>query len=319
MVRRRLSILFLLALAVPFAGGRALAADCPTLLPGLHTIPVHSGGVDRPLVLLVPANVRAGRELPLVFDLHGSRANGEQQALVSRFRDLADEKDFLVANPDGAVTLPGKPDEHYWNIPGTILVNGAAVPNGTPDDVQYISDAIDGIAASTCVDRRRVYATGLSGGGRMASLLACQLPDRIAAIAPVAGLRAGLPGPGPDAAPPPGGCAPKRPVPVITFHGTGDPVNPYAGGGAAYWGYGVQAAIDRWVAINGCRADKVKRSRPAPHVVEEQYAKCRDDAEVVLYRTEASDDAGGGHIWPTQPLAATPLAWEFLSRFRLPK
>lgn len=308
-----------LAIIACTAGGEAAAASCPTLGPGLHTVAVRSGGVDRPLALLVPANARPGQSLPLVFDLHGSGGSGERQALVSRLRDLADRKDFLVANPDGAVTLAGKPDEHYWNIPGAPLVNGAAVPAGTPDDVQYVRDAIDAIAAATCLDRRRVYATGLSGGGRMASLLACQLADRIAAVAPVAGLRAGLPGTGADHAPAAASCTPSRPVPILTFHGTGDPVNPYAGGGAAYWGYGVPVALARWLQIDGCRPDKVKRSAPAPHVVEERYTKCSDDAEVVLYRTEAGEDQGGGHVWPTQPFDATPLVWDFLSEHRLPR
>ena len=45
----------------------------------------------------------------------------------------------------------------------------------------------------------------------MSSLLACRLSGRIAAVAPVAGVRAGNP--------------------------AADDTNPYAGGGAAYWHY----------------------------------------------------------------------------------
>ena len=62
-------------------------------------------------------------------------------------------------------------------------------PAGTRDDVQFLSHAIDVAGSVVCVDTKRVYATGVSGGGRMASQLACDLPDRIAAIAPISGVR----------------------------------------------------------------------------------------------------------------------------------
>ena len=204
----------LLAAHLLAAPAAALADGCPFLLgPGLHTVVVHSGGAERPMAVLVPLGAREGKPLALVFDLHGSGSNGEQQALSSGLRDLADREDFVVAHPDGAVTAPGHPEQHFWNIPGVPLIGGAAVPPGTADDVQFISDAIDAVAAATCVDARRVYVTGMSGGARMTSLLACRLAQRIAAVAPVAGLRAGPPGTGADAAPAPEGCQPSRPVP----------------------------------------------------------------------------------------------------------
>ncbi|MGW3571904.1 hypothetical protein ACWDSL_49920 [Streptomyces sp. NPDC000941] len=87
----------------------------------------------------------------------------------------------------------------------------------------------------------------------MASLLACRLADRIAAIAPVAGLRAGNPDPSDPTRPEPGSCAPARPVPVLAFHGQQDPVNPNTGGGPGCWPYSVPAAIDRWGTLDGCR------------------------------------------------------------------
>lgn len=46
---------------------------------------------------------------------------------------------------------------------------------------------LDALGREPCVDARRVYATGLSNGGVMAHRPGCELSDRIAAIAPVAG------------------------------------------------------------------------------------------------------------------------------------
>ena len=37
------------------------------------------------------------------------------------------------------------------------------------------------------------------------------------------------------------------------LNGTADPVNPFAGGGAPYWGYGALAVSERWADINDCR------------------------------------------------------------------
>ena len=330
-----------LAFAALLGSGAALADDCPFLLgAGLHTVVVHSAGAERPMALLVPARARRGKPLALVFDLHGSGSNGEHEALSTGMRDLADREDFLVAHPEGAITAADHPDQHFWNIPGVPLITGAAVPPGTGDDVQFINDAIDAVAAATCVDARRVYVTGMSGGARMTSLLACRLANRIAAVAPVAGLRAGLPGNGPDRAPSPTDCQPSRPVPVVTFHGTDDAVNPYAGGGSPYWGYAVPVAVRRWVQIDGCNpSPKVKRV--SKHVVLERYKDCQDDTDVLLYRTEATASEGGGHVWPggqaprtvppgTDPAAAagfypgreinaTQLIWDFFNGHRMPR
>jgi polyhydroxybutyrate depolymerase len=123
-------------------------------------------------LVFVPAAVAARRALPLVIDLHGSGGNGEQQAQSSRLSDVAAINGFVVANPSGGVTSPNDPNKHYWNIPGTPLYGGGDTPTNAPDDVQFISDTIDQIAAKTCIDKRRIYVAGFSGGGRMTSLLA---------------------------------------------------------------------------------------------------------------------------------------------------
>ena len=84
-----------------------------------------------------------------------------------------------VAEQELAVASP-QAENGRWNVP---------VDSSRADDVAYVSDVIDHVSAQLCVDSARVYATGFSGGARMSSLLACKLNTRIAAIAPVAGLR----------------------------------------------------------------------------------------------------------------------------------
>jgi hypothetical protein len=53
------------------------------------------------------------------------------------------------------------------------------------DDVQFTRDMIKFLAASTCVDPKRIYASGCSNGGGMSYMLACKAADVIAAVAPV--------------------------------------------------------------------------------------------------------------------------------------
>jgi polyhydroxybutyrate depolymerase len=249
------------------------------------------------VLLFVPEQASALRQLPLVIDLHGSGSNGEGQARVSRLADVGAKHGFVVANPSGGIVWPESPQAHFWHIPGTQLAGGREPPASAPDDVQFIGDLIDQVSASTCIDARRIYVTGFSGGARMASLLACRLSERIAAAAPVAGLRAGMPSAANSALPDPATCQPSRPVPIVTFHGTADSTNPYSGGGTQYWQYSVPAALQRWVAINQCQGEPVQSSVTA-HVMRLHYSRCAAGAEVVLHRVDASAEQGGGHTWP---------------------
>jgi polyhydroxybutyrate depolymerase len=292
-------LLALLGAFAPILAHSDTHSGCGTeaLSAGSRSIAVISSGLSRSVLLYVPAAGATGRALPLIIDLHGSGGNGEEQARTTRLSDLAAKDGFVVANPSGGVTLPNAPNNHYWNIPGVPLSGGAQTPADVPDDVQFISDTIDAIATKTCIDPRRIYVTGMSGGARMASLLACRLSTRIAAIAPVSGLRAGLPSSANPSQPNPATCQPQRAVPIVTFHGTGDQVNPYNGDSTPRWGYSVPAALQRWAQIDHCQGEPRER-RVTAHVTLVRYGSCEQGADIWLYRTDASGEQGGGHAWP---------------------
>jgi polyhydroxybutyrate depolymerase len=131
--------------------------------------------------------------------------------------------------------------------------------------------------------------------GAWPSLLACRLNTRIAAIAPMAGLRW------------PGFCR-GRPVPVLTFHGLADGQNPYAGqaaGRGAEWLESVPDALAGWARHNGCGLDVIVDDPPGP-LSTMRYEGCDNDADVRLIRID-----GLGHSWAREDIDATGVMWQF--------
>ncbi len=255
----------------------------------------------RSMLIRLPAGFDPAKRHPLLFVLHGSNGTGAGVLARSGLAATADRHGFIIAAPNGAIPASSG---YAWNIPGVTTVTGRLPNADDPDDVAFITAAAEKLVAQACVDASRVYATGISGGGRMASWLACVAADRFAAIAPVVGLRAGNPLRGQPGKPDPATCRPARPVPVITFAGDQDTTNPIAGGGAPYWQYPMRQALERWATINGCARAR-ETFRISSHVYEERYSGCRAQAEVVAQVTE-----GGGHEW----LADNEVMWAFLSR-----
>ncbi|MGI9823540.1 extracellular catalytic domain type 1 short-chain-length polyhydroxyalkanoate depolymerase [Agromyces sp. Marseille-Q5079] len=320
------------ASAVPAAdtapgGSDDRGVSCSRTLPaGTSNLAVAFDGETFQVRVHVP-ETKAHRSLPLVLDLHGSNNNGGLQASVSGLDAVADAEGFIVVEPTGDLafpaTLPG--GNWAWNVPGVPLTSGDVPGADARDDLVYLTTVVDAVDAAGCVDDARVYATGYSGGGRMASALACAESDVFAAIAPVDGLRAGRADATDLATIEAGTCDPENPVPVIAFHGTADPVNPYDGNADPRWGYSVDVATAAWADINGCRRGPVSTT-VSDEVTKIAWSKCENGADVVLYQV-----AGGGHTWPGSPIdmnafgmgsmttdiSASQLMWDFFEQHAL--
>jgi polyhydroxybutyrate depolymerase len=254
-------------------GIRVTASSTITLTPTI-------AGHRRTVIVHIPQGYAETTKTPLVLNLPGSGETAVQQELLTDMNATADADHFIVAYPQALI-----PDGtgYDWNIPGVPLIGGKPVPAGAPNDVAFLTDLPGYLEAHYCINPARVYASGISGGGRMASKLACDASTIYAAVAPVAGLRRPTP------------CSTTRPVPVIAFHGTADPVDPYNGHGQPYWTYSVPQAEAYWASQDGCTT-KPTVSHPDPTVTLTTYGDCHAGTIVELYTI-----TGEGHEWPGGP------------------
>jgi polyhydroxybutyrate depolymerase len=230
-------------------------------------------------VVHLPTGYTGKNPVALILNMHGSGSDAAQQEGLSGMDATSNADGFIVAYPQGLISSGTGFD---WNIPGVPLIGGATVPPGSANDIAFLTDLVPALATRYCIDLRRVFATGLSGGGRTSSQLACDSPSTFAAIAPVAGLR--YPSP----------CPAARAVPVIAFHGTADPVDPYGGNGQAYWTYSVPTAATRWGKHNHCASSPTTTSGSGYTLT--TYSQCEAGADVKLYSL-----VGEGHEWPGGP------------------
>lgn len=295
----------------------ALLAAEP-LPAGDHIREIQFDGLQRSFVIHVPP--KFPRPAPLVMAIHGAMMDAETMAGFTGLSKKADAAGFVVVYPNGT-----GPAGLFltWNAGGL----RPSLAKTRPDDVGFLIRVLDETAKELPIDSHRVYATGMSNGAMMCYRLAAERADRIAAIAPVAGTMA-IDNP-----------KPKRPVPVIHFHGTHDGLVRFTGPDERvkkFMSYhSVDETIRAWIALDGCPLQPAVDALPdIDHdglcVTRKVYGPGKDGAEVVLYVID-----GGGHTWPgrkpglgpivrtilgksTEDISANDLIWEFFQKYRLP-
>lgn len=287
-----------------------LAATNP-LEPGDHTRSLKVGDLERSYLVHVPPKYDHDRPTPVVLIYHGGGSNPEIMIRFSGMNKKSDEAGFIAVYPSGTGRLENVLTFNGGNCCGYAMRQKV-------DDVEFTRKLLHDLATVINVDQKRVFATGISNGAIITYRLASVLSDRIAAIAPVAGPM------GTET------CDPKRPVPVIHFHGTDDENAPFKGGkGKGVSGtdfYSVEHSIQAWVKANGCNEEPVvtkqqPRVNDGTTIIRKTYSSENGGSEVVLIEI-----VGGGHTWPgglskvrflgktTMNISANDAMWEFFQK-----
>ncbi len=260
---------------------------------------IFSGGISRKFRLYIPLSYDGSKPVPLVMSLHEINETAAIQQTYSNYMLIADTAGFLVLHPQGSTSNP------YWNAGLNTLV----------DDVMFISQLIDSIKLSYNIDLNKVYCSGYGNGGVMSYYLACHLPNKIAAVASVAGSMYNfwiL------------NCKPYRAVPVMEIHGTLDGTVNYAGSAAFA---SVDSVARRWLSLNKCASAATSYSLPDAtnldnsHAVNYLYSGGTDGSTVEVYKV-----IDGSHSWPgaatsmtntNYDFSASQEIWRFFRKFKL--
>lgn len=259
-------------------------------------------GRDRFYKVHLPINYNYQKEYPVVFVFHGGLGNPDNIEQTTSFSSKADKEDFIVVYPYGTGAFPKK--LLTWN---TWDCCGYADKNDI-NDVEFINLVLKKVKEKYRVNDRMIYATGLSNGGMMCYLIACELSDKFAAVAPVAATMFNVEQ-----------CSAGSEISMIIFNSIDDKHIPYEGG----IGEGsivraekmpVEKVVDFWKEKFNCGFFN-KSDSPNFHRI--NYGN-GNGTEIIFYKM-----LKGGHSWPggergrpgadkpVKEVSATDLIWEF--------
>jgi len=286
--------------------------------PCTFTRTVESGGIERSYRIHIPPSLPENSSPALLFVLHGGGGTGEgmeRTLTLGGFNTLADQENFLVVYPDGF--------EKNWND-GRKNVTDPAHQKKI-DDVGFFRTMIENLTVDFNVDPHRIFVTGISNGAMMAYRLAFEMPEKIAAIAPVAGAI-------------PVDLLPfnisQIPLSICAISGTHDPLVPWEGGQVGFPRHprgvviSVPESVMFWVHHDNCslfpNSTLLPDIDPSDHtwVQRDIYSGGVGDTEAVLYTVY-----NGGHTWPdgyqylpeafvgrtSHDINANSVIWEFFS------
>jgi polyhydroxybutyrate depolymerase len=287
------------------------------------------GGLQRAYRLHVPAGYDPAVPMPLVLNIHGYTGTAENLERYSGVSDHADANGYLVVYPQSTgFTAPNGSSVTSWNDLAGSFSSGPAGPictvaaddYPTPpecsdagpcvwascnDDLGFIHALLDELEANYCVDTRRVSAIGMSNGAMFVHRLACAMPERLAAIAPIAGtLARGF------------NCAPATatPVALLNLYGTQDRYVDLTGvvSSDGYYYTAADDVIELWAGEESqqCAAATTPLTTPRDGDLDlacVQRAACATGVEV------ANCTWNGGHDWPGDGVA-TDVIWDFFRR-----
>lgn len=259
-------------------------------------------GINRQYIYYQPTNINPGAPLVVVMHGYSGSANGIKN--YCGMNTIADINGFAVCYPQGT---SDQWSNKFWNVGYDFH------PNENVDDVGFIVSLVQHLQVQHNLSPQNTFTTGMSNGGEMSYMLACQAPQHFSAIASVAGTMF-------DSY---GSTCGANAIPVMEIHGTNDGVNLWAGdyNNSTGWGvfYDIDSIIDFWSTNNSC-TQLLTESFPdintndGSTVVAEKHFNSINNNEVWLYKVN-----NGGHDWPgdygNMDIDSSEEIWDFFSKY----
>lgn len=235
-------------------------------------------GESRAYIVHIPSSYDASKPIPLVISLHGFGTTNQVHMDYTGFNKVADTHKFIIVYPMGLIrdTVNGR--GNHWN----------AEFGSDVDDVGFMNHLIDKMYTDFNIDLKKIYVNGFSNGGFMSYVLACELSDRIAAIASVAGL---LPIAQQN------NCTLSHKIPVLQIHGNNDEIVPVTG--FPNFALSLTDTMNYFLNKNNCSVTDFSTQEINGNSEDNSIARrfdyntCVDDTKVVYYLIE-----NAGHTWP---------------------
>ena len=254
-------------------------------------------GTYRSFITYVPTIYQASQPVPLIFNLHGRTGSAFAQMFHGDFRDIADTANFIIVHPQGLLDNTGVT---HWNV-----------GQSNVDDIGFINELYYHMLLNYNINTDKVYSAGMSNGGIMSYYLACNMSDKIAAIASVTGKMGWFTQ---------SNCSPTHPTPVLEIHGTDDFTVPFNE---------IIDGLQYWKQYNNCNliADTI--------IIPDINPLDSSTVEHIVYKdgnngvtTELFKIINGGHTWPgsnfnfsndviNYDINASAEIWKFFSRYNI--
>ena len=267
-----------------------------TINYGINEFEVIFDEIPREYTVYIPENYNHSIPTPILFAFHGFGGSNNFIMNSAGFNEIADEENFIVVYPQGSLILNLFA---HWNVGGFTQISNT-------DDVAFVDYLISSLSQIYNINLDRVYATGMSNGGFMSFLLACQLSNKIAAIASVTGSMTTQTL---------NECDPQREVPILQIHGTNDPIVPY--NGIQEWNTPIDNVLDYWVLNNQCSPN------PEVNDLEDINNDNGFTVQEIIYNNGLNGSMvkhfkvnGGTHVWfQDEDINSSSLIWEFFSNY----
>jgi polyhydroxybutyrate depolymerase len=259
----------------------SLSAAAATLPPcnyarvGSQQCSIVVQGVTRTLMLHVPASYRKGN--PLLVALHGSP--GFYWQPDAQWSAKLDSVGAIGIYPQA---LPNSTGHQVWSYHDPTR----------PDDITFFRTIIAAVQSHFFPDPKRIYLTGFSAGGGMAFGAGKDMPDVLAAIAPVEAVGSAYPIPA------------KGPVAVVMLQGSADTMGRLCGFPPKPNPPSFDANFDFWAKNNKCssfNAAPVCTNGTFNGTEYRSATGCQANTDVSLYVL-----VGGRHFWYRVPMTVPP-------------